>query len=463
MLKIMLKKFHVAVRGIGQPTALKHRSKHIIIAAFLLTQWAGTAYRIKSATLGHNSILGAVYSSRSSIFNTKSRNLSIQTHIKQTEGATHSLKQYIVWHNHMHTYVKRNKNLPDSPSILLWRCPDGNNIRCAGVGDRFRAIQFSMLLAIATKRLLLIEWPDNPFSFKSVMMPSVIDWSPVVSLDVDNWPILEEEEWPKMQWNREPQLSIGNGSRDKTFGTNLEAEKVLDIVNFRDHLIFSYRASENSTFLFSKNKYVFDDLLDLQGGYICETVLHRTLLKVLFRPTELVTTAMRKLIGDKVIKNGYVAVHVRTGDGLGESAGYRFAGKFSNHTQIAVNMAQCIDMFSQIPVRKRKTLFLASDSAKLKHSFRRELIKKGTKVISSNVSVLHAATKYRPSSSTAFSFKTWTSFVNIFVDLFALAGSELIVSNRSGFSRIAYFFGSAKALIATDPHDKSYQCEHQSD
>lgn len=136
----MLKKFHVAVRGIGQPTALKHRSKHIIIAAFLLTQWAGTAYRIKSATLGHNSILGAVYSSRSSIFNTKSRNLSIQTHIKQTEGATHSLKQYTVWHNHMHTYLKRNNKLPDSPSILLWRRPDGDYIRCAGVGDQFRAI-----------------------------------------------------------------------------------------------------------------------------------------------------------------------------------------------------------------------------------------------------------------------------------------------------------------------------------
>ena len=58
---------------------------------------------------------------------------------------------------------------------LTWYCDSG----CAGLGDRVRGIGFSLMLAIISNRLFLIQW-RQPFEVErqnNIFVPAAIDWN----------------------------------------------------------------------------------------------------------------------------------------------------------------------------------------------------------------------------------------------------------------------------------------------
>ena len=58
---------------------------------------------------------------------------------------------------------------------LTWYCDDG----CGGLGDRVRSIGFSLMLAMISNRLLLLQW-RQPFEVErqnNIFEPAAIDWN----------------------------------------------------------------------------------------------------------------------------------------------------------------------------------------------------------------------------------------------------------------------------------------------
>lgn len=59
------------------------------------------------------------------------------------------LDDYISWH-------RQARSAPDS-KFLVWRCNKGQEVTCGGLGDRLRGIMWTLRVAVASRRVLLIN------------------------------------------------------------------------------------------------------------------------------------------------------------------------------------------------------------------------------------------------------------------------------------------------------------------
>lgn len=87
-----------------------------------------------------------------------------------------SLRRYIKWHQSVRTCVD-NDSCAWTPRTLIYTC--GNTSQCSGVGDRMRGIRLLFLLAVASTRIFLIDWPthgSNLYPLEVAFVPSNIDW-----------------------------------------------------------------------------------------------------------------------------------------------------------------------------------------------------------------------------------------------------------------------------------------------
>lgn len=108
----------------------------------------------------------------------------------------HFFRQYLVWHAH-HVLCIRNAmcfaaaRKTGQIRLLVWACPGNAAMGCSGTSNRFRGIVSALALAVLTRRVLLVEWPRNPFPITHVLSPAVIDWrvpvhvATALGLDVD--------------------------------------------------------------------------------------------------------------------------------------------------------------------------------------------------------------------------------------------------------------------------------------
>lgn len=93
----------------------------------------------------------------------------------------HFFRQYLVWHAH-HVLCIRNVTCLAAAHktghirLLVWACPGNAAMGCSGTSNRLRGIVSALALAVLTKRVLLVEWPRNPFPITHVLSPSAIDW-----------------------------------------------------------------------------------------------------------------------------------------------------------------------------------------------------------------------------------------------------------------------------------------------
>lgn len=69
------------------------------------------------------------------------------------------------------------------PPLLVWACPAR---RCKGTGDRLRGILSALSVAVLSRRVFLVDWPDQPFPLVHAVAPGALDWRmpPHVHADV---------------------------------------------------------------------------------------------------------------------------------------------------------------------------------------------------------------------------------------------------------------------------------------
>ena len=129
--------------------------------------------------------------------------------------------------------------------------------------------------------------------------------------------------------------------------------------------------------------------------------------------------------------------------------------------RVAQQFLKCIGVGSTNEVSNAKHIFLASDSRAFKYVFVREAQKQRVPVFFSNVRAVHVGHTVvhahqggiaeQCDERTAIRLlhdRNWLMFINIFVEFFAIAKANLVVSNMSGFSRLAHMLSDAPTPVS---------------
>lgn len=326
--------------------------------------------------------------------------------------------------------------------FLIWRCPRKG--RCAGVGDRFRGLQFAFLLAVVTRRIFLIDWPQHPFSLSHAVLPSFLDWRPP--------PSIAGRKYPNLYWFSclppRPCTEGGHMPNDSHLpfvdqtqaDINLLSDNILERLDIKKDIVISTRARPESILRLIKNPYVLNKFPELNNPDID---IERHLLNILFKPSEAVQNALQKIINPKSSEGGYTSIHVRTGYDVGEGHIRRFREINKNMSKYAQLILECA--LSVISDRNSK-LFLASDSLSFKTVFKNLSKVHGINVFTSSEPSLHIGLGGGHYVNASLSAK-FSPFINIFVDLFGIARGKTIISNGSGYARMAYNFGYSSQII----------------
>lgn len=369
-----------------------------------------------------------------------------------------TIQEYVDWHARMYSCLSY-KNCSEEPKILIWRCPFDLSNKCSGLGDRFRGIQFSVLLAILTKRVFFIEWPGEPYPFTDVVQPSVINWKVPRGINYKNWGVVAHYRWPDLNWLSCPseiKCSSFSTFQSKAFGvvtdaTNMEKADLMGIFSEIPNLSIYTTATGDSTNKLFNNNYLVESKQDIIPSTVGIMNLYKVLLKILFRPSSGVWQKMKGYGLLRGIYSHYMAIHLRTGTDIGEQKLPRFRS-FPNEELLVKQLFECLDKFSDSE-SLHLPIFLASDSATFKKKFMKEGRKRSIPVISNFISPIHISKLGK--RERAPGAESWKKFINLYVEFFGIANAVRIIGNRSGFSKMAYYTGNAKHYIRFTPSNIS--------
>ena len=368
-----------------------------------------------------------------------------------------TLQSYETWHAaQRQCMLKKTCN----PPVLIWQCPHRDFSKCAGLGDRMRGIQVAFLLAIITKRVFLIDWPTDPFPIQTVMYPARIDWtmpkaymsSKNVDLYLDWYSCIKSLpcgsrtnlRFPNFHYLPMRNASVPLRKLSSTTPPSVDIHKdnlyqlwlPYNIIRVTERLIPSaIRALQD-------NKHLKPYLGSLQ--HLSSLNIQRLLLQTLFAPSKDVQHRMR---GFRLQNTPYIGIHIRNGKDFGEK-GNRFKSINQNEKRIVMNVFKCIatlvsnqsapfDQFS----RNQLHLYLASDSTKIKSLFRKYSRQFRVPVHLIPDKAMHIS-RTKKKDFRLFSARL-QSFRNVFVDMFMLARSSVLLGTNSGFSKTSWRFGNS--------------------
>lgn len=399
------------------------------------------------------------------------------------ENESPKILKYIRWHaNEMKCirsatcYNQRRHKI----RIMIWKCPRHMSSACNGVGDRFRGMVSSLLIAMLSRQVFLLSWPVYPYPFITAVAPGAIDWRVPDHVEQDSagWGIIIDAGYPYLAWVKcPPNIQCFNRSNSTVPRSqvrwiknklNVTKKSTFDTLNKVGKYVIESRGG------FSRHMVGNEHWL-LQFGGISEQhfktesyrrrhnfYTHRTLLRMLFRPSPITWKILRHFVDDNATKNGYLAIHARTGVDVGEVRLGRFKNFHeSQNTMMAQQLLHCVQRYYNEP----KHIYFSSDSVALKRAFHEACRKHNIQVMYSDLPAIHIGKRSSDTNREHRyeSVKTWFAFLNIFVDLFGLTNGTDILSNGSQFSDKARIMSNTSVLslfkfglnktICNDPMD----------
>lgn len=328
-------------------------------------------------------------------------------------------KDYLEWHKLEQQKIKRNPAYANNVSLLILQ----GNPRNQGFGDRIRLVLFCYLKAVATKRLLLIDF-NKPFPLDDVLVsPEGYDFSFNSNL---------------FKWNESEEFIIEGEGDLSHVHSYVVPERVILQQSYPRQLIISrfLRIAAFNADLELSRKFREAGLDDFKP--IDEHVAP-FILKSIFQPSQKLRTT---LSNDLVFKNdAYLSLHARLGVGVGERGG-RF-----NSSQRNLTLEACGVCLGRLIGEKGKqanisNYFIASDTHEAKkyiHEGILRLIPNAT-VRESDVEAKHV-TRLKSSNE-----EDLLHFHNTFVDISLLSLGKSMLFVKSGFADMAVWFGAM-----TDP------------
>ena len=340
---------------------------------------------------------------------------------KKYEKFLNLLSQYA----HSHEAMSKN---PDSSRTLVWYCQA--DIGCGGLSDKLRGMSFALLLAVFSRRRLLLDWKS---ALESVHFePNIINWMDshilshlhssqgrnvttmfIYTLSTYPYMSISEQEWPN-------QLDIlGGNQRLIVLKTNLEVFVLTTgIKKKQNHWLIKGLKKAG---LFHLSDYELNDILGLCFRYLLK--LKNELLQDLF-----ISKQLLKLRG-----HNYVGVHIRTG-----FVGVQHAGAYEeSHPKLTKGKKNwkaaldCAVSMADKHLGNKSLIFLATDSLVVKDMAMKMF---GKRFRTFNNYLLHVGIvniNKKPSKQEK------EGALYSLVDFFLLAQSYILVRGASGYPWIA--------------------------
>lgn len=344
------------------------------------------------------------------------------------------LRDYIYWHRQQRECLLDEKcSSSHTIKVLLSHCTNQN---CLGLGDRMRGVYYTFLLAVATRRVFFMEWPDIPFDITCALIPAAIDWRLPKAL-----PPLSE--WSSLVWwqcnlgptcpnspNDDPRrMPLPNNS---TY-LNLFNDDIAFRLSSFPFLTLSTRLHAKSTHYLLKNPFVRNMFLPLAMGrsYV---FVEGEVMKSLFRPSHLTRARMNE-VGFGPNKR-YIGAHLRIGEGTKEQQHDRFRiFENSSTPAISARIIKCALLLFDEELPRR--LFIASDSSRVKEEM--PILGAASKIEVRSVgngTVMHVSKFWMKKEDEVTD--ECKRYLDIFADLFFLAEADhIIVLVDSHFSCLA--------------------------
>lgn len=388
-----------------------------------------------------------------------------------------ALHSYEEWHA-----VQRNcmQKQTCNPPVIIWQCPHRDYSKCAGLGDRMRGLQFAFLLAIATKRVLLIDWPTKPFPLQTVVSPARVDWTMLnnyksphkTNLYLDWYSCIKSLPCGSPTSHRFPHFNhlpmrnasfpLANLSSTDIAPPSVDISKddlrqiwlPYKVIRLTERLVppaiqALQRNEHLKPYLGALEHY---SLLDIQ----------RLMTQTLFAPSKSVHHRMRKFF---LTNKPYIGLHLRSGEDFNE-IDHRFDIIKKNEKRTVINMLKCItalvsnksapfDQFSGKPLH----VYIASDSKNLKSLFRKYGKQFKVRVHMMSQKTMHIEkTRRKDFNSNNAQLRT---FRNVFVDIFMLSGGSVLLGTGSGFSNTSWAFSDSTDYfrIPVDEREESEGCK----
>lgn len=382
------------------------------------------------------------------------------THPSSLGSAPAVFRRYLDWHAKQMNCLRNPtcyNNKKDVIKIVLWKCPE-NSPQCSGTGESMQGMIGSLALAMITKRVFILEWPQNPYPFSHAVSPAAIDWRLPrhVKNDISEWGRASHVQYHRMEWVRCPKAFVCYDGDTVSPDKQPVSRSLATTIDLKDANTFAYfrrignfivhSASAYSAQLYRRPEWAahFPDS-KFRSPETTEFQMDRYLLQALFKPSPFVRSIIDAHIFPAAQKNGYFSIHARTGEDVGESNWRQFKVLHEmDYNVVAERFMRCA---KQKGVQANSFVYFASESMALKSAFMSKANRNGINVIVSKLPTIHD-THESEGKGTVTSVhnllrdSNWILFINTFVEFFAVSNSTSIISNRSEFAKLAYILSS---------------------
>ena len=323
-----------------------------------------------------------------------------------------------------YTKFHKQERTKDTARLLIWTCDPKD--MCGGLGDRLRGVTYVLILAMASQRVLLLDWSDSSFSKVTYMRPNMINWQLTQ----------EEQKLVSLKNDSVKQFNLGRrGKRD--LSSLLMKLKLIEggewkwIVvkcnNLPKSLVYGETAVSLDWLKGNMTKFGLDKLsvMDLES---LVGIAFRYLFKFSAEIQKQVQAARKVL----ALPN-YIALHVRTGF-VGTSIKDYHHPKLYSRTWQWDKMLHCAYQYATQQLGRNAVIYLATDSPLVKD---RALAKYGVqRVRCLNNTLMHVNFPDKSSSLSKEDFDR-QGLMSMWVELILLAEAHSLVMGRSGFAHLA--------------------------
>lgn len=406
-------------------------------------------------------------------------------------GLPESLARYVVWHARARAcflsdgqdggceeVVRGSDGAHNGmPGLLIWRCKSRQ--MCAGIGDRLRGIDSLFLMAVFTKRLFLIDvrqGVNDRLPLTLAIVPALLDWTLPPALEPASLPHSHSLDWHNVHSPHAlPALSAGafdpyEDDARAAFGGRRIVSVACNVGRNIFSAIRATRYSQNGTNTLDSLTTIRNP--DLNPSVLSDLGLAHAFAQILYRPSDAVAPAIQRIL-NKVARVSagsrtlpFVAVHVRTGEQMGESHVSRFS-KMRDTERVSRALVSCVRKSVQVCsagkkgrdcVRRNGTpgtrplargIFITGDDPGVKNKVAEIARDAGFDRVFIAGSATHVglpSDKLPNNLAHPDVLNACENLLDVFVDLVVMSHAQAIVSTGSGFARAAYVWGNASVL-----------------
>lgn len=347
-----------------------------------------------------------------------------------------SLKDYAVFHR---LQIERIKNGDSNVTTLSYVCYDP--VKCSGIGDQVYRILQTLLLAMASNRVMLLDWDEVSLQTFQHLIPNQIEW---------NFKPIQSTAYKIRNKKKFSYYSLLKDINNDAY-KHIQISTVLQ-VPFSKGLSQLMAADKKKIF----SKLALNKLCKSKSKFVSCSVVAGELLRYLFSFSQKVLLEVneaQKIMG--IYNTSYIAVHIRTGF-FGTQ--YQEVGKFNKQKIFRTENTWYSTLNCSLALSKKSPaqmpLYLATDSYLVKKLALKEY---GNQVRSLNMTLQHVAIplKKREDLNNASSLLGVDGFMATWIDFLLLARSETLVRSTSGFSTLAGTYCSVGRQYYTPRCSKS--------